>query len=321
MPVREFDLIDRYFSRLSPADTNVSCGIGDDAAVIEIPHDQELLVSTDSLVEHVHFFSSSTAYDIGCKSLAVNISDIAAMGGVPRWAMLALTLPQVEADWLQAFADGFAEVASKYGVVLVGGDTTQGPLSITVQIMGTVERGKGILRSGARPGDQIYISGALGAAGFACKALKDNQDIHTIPSYCLARLHRPEPRVELGVCLRDLASAAIDISDGLAADLDHILKSSAVAARVQLESLPVCEVLENHADKALVWQTALAAGDDYELCFTIPAGRQAELEQKITQLNHPVVHIGEITAGEGIHWLQASGAEVKLRLHGYQHFF
>jgi len=320
MPDREFDLIDRYFSRLSPADTNVSCGIGDDAAVIKISHDQELLVSVDSLIEDVHFSRSSMAYDIGYKSLAVNISDIAAMGGVPRWATLALALPNVDPDWLQAFASGFADIADKYGVVLVGGDTTQGPLSITVQIMGTVDRGHSLLRSGTSPGDKIFVSGCLGAAGFACNALKENRDIHTIPLPCLQRLHRPEPRVALGACLHDLATAAIDISDGLAADLDHILKSSAVAARVQLESLPVCEVLENQVDNALVWRTALAAGDDYELCFTIPAERQAELEQKSGALDHPITCIGEITTGEGIHWLQASGAEVKLALHGYQHF-
>jgi thiamine-monophosphate kinase len=318
--VREFDLIDRYFSGLTNTDTSVNCGIGDDAAVIDIPPDQELLVSVDTLVSGIHFSPTSTAYDIGYKSLAVNISDIAAMGGVPRWATLALTLPKVEPEWLQAFANGFADIANKYAVSLIGGDTTQGPLSITIQIMGTAEKGKSVLRSGAKPGDLIYVSGCLGAAGLACKTLKAYPDDQTIPSHCLERLHRPVPRVELGQHLGGLATAAIDISDGLAADLGHILKSSAVAAQVQLAAVPVCEELLKLEDRELAWQIALAAGDDYELCFTIAAERQAELEQSLKQLNYPVACIGKITAGEGISWLQESGTEVKLQLDGYQHF-
>lgn len=320
MSAGEFDLIDRYFSGLTNTNTDVNCGIGDDAAVIDIPPDQELLVSVDTLVSDIHFFPASAAYDIGYKSLAVNISDIAAMGGVPRWATLALTLPKVEPDWLQAFANGFADIANKYAVTLIGGDTTQGPLSITVQIMGTAKKGQSVLRSGAKPGDLIYVSGCLGAAGLACRTLKACPDDRTVPSYCLERLHRPDPRVELGRDLGRLATAAIDISDGLAADLAHILKSSAVAAQVQLADVPVCGDLLRIEDKELTWQIALAAGDDYELCFTIAAERQAELEQILKQLNYPVVCIGKITAGEGISWLHESGTEAKLQLDSYQHF-
>lgn len=320
MSVREFDLIDRYFSGITQSDKSVHCGIGDDAAVIEIGPGQELLVSVDTLVSDVHFFSTSAAYDIGYKSLAVSISDMAAMGGLPRWTTLALTIPRVDEDWLQAFANGFADIASNYGVSLIGGDTTQGPLSITVQIMGTVDKGKSILRSGAKPGDLIYVSGSLGAAGLACRALKAKADNDSIPSACLERLHRPLPRVELGKQLHGLATAAIDVSDGLAADLNHILTSSAVAAQVQLARLPVCRDLDKLENDDLYWQTALAAGDDYELCFTVPAHLRTELEQRIKNMDCPVTCIGKVTAGEGISWLQESGTEVKLELEGYQHF-
>ena len=320
MSIREFDLIDRYFSGISPDDDSVSCGIGDDAAIINIPDEQELLVSVDTLVSDVHFSATANAYDIGYKSLAVSISDIAAMGATPRWATLALTLPGIDPDWLQTFAAGFADIAGKYSITLVGGDTTQGPLSITVQIMGTVDRGKSIRRCGAKPGDLIFVSGYLGAAGFARRTLGENTASQDISPYCLQRLHRPEPRVELGGQLCNLANASIDVSDGLAADLNHILKSSGVAAEVQLAGLPLCKELEDFDDKNLLWQIALAAGDDYELCFTISADKKEELEKRTGDLSYPVTCIGKITTGEGINWLEENGKEVKLELEGYQHF-
>jgi len=320
MSIREFDLIDRYFSGLSPGDASVKCGIGDDAAVLSISPGQELLVSVDTLVDGIHFPPHTAAFDIGYKSLAVNISDMAAMAAVPRWATLAMTIPEAEPEWLEAFANGFAEIANRYSVSLIGGDTTQGPLSVTVQIMGTAMEGQSIRRSGAKPGDLIYVSGCLGAAGFACQALTVAPDEHTIPAHCLERLNRPCPRVELGRALAGLASAAIDISDGLAADLGHILTSSAVGAQVQLAALPVCKTLEKLEDRDLVWSLALAAGDDYELCFTLAEDRRAELEQRTGELSYPVTCIGKIRGGEGIGWLQEDGAEVTLELNGYRHF-
>ncbi|MFT5132150.1 MAG: thiamine-monophosphate kinase [Gammaproteobacteria bacterium] len=320
MPIREFDLIDRYFSELTPVNTNVACGIGDDAAVLDVPDHQDLLVSVDTLVNGVHFFSNTTSYDVGYKSLAVNISDIAAMGGLPRWATLALTLPEIEEDWLAGFANGFADIALKYGISLIGGDTTRGPLSITVQIMGTVDTGQGLLRSGAKPGDLIYVSGYLGTAGLAYKALAKNPVDDSIPAHCLERLHRPEPRVDLGQHLRNLATALIDVSDGLAADLNHLLSSSGVAAEVQLEKLPVCKELESLADVNTIWQIALAAGDDYELCFTIAADQKMELEKRTKNLSYPVTCIGEITSGEGISWIEENGQALTLKLDAYEHF-
>ena len=318
--MREFDLIDRYFSGLTPTAASVKCGIGDDAAVIDIPAAEELLISVDTLVEGVHFFPSTTAFDIGYKSLAVNISDIAAMGGEPRWATLALTLPNIDHDWLQSFADGFVDVANKHNVCLIGGDTTQGSLSITIQIMGTAKKGHSIKRSGALAGDLIYVSGNLGSAGLAYKSLLEKTDAHSVSPECFERLHRPAPRVELGKQLNGLANAAIDISDGLGSDLNHLLLSSGVAAEVELDKLPVCKDVAKIKDKELLWQLALTAGDDYELCFTLPAAKQSELELRAGSISYPITCIGKIVSGEGIRWLQENGSEMELDLKGYQHF-
>ncbi|MBT7951336.1 MAG: thiamine-phosphate kinase [Gammaproteobacteria bacterium] len=318
--MREFDLIDRYFSGLTPTEASVKCGIGDDAAVIDISPQQELLVSVDTLVEGVHFFPSAAAFDIAYKSLAVNISDIAAMGGEPRWATLALTLPNIDPDWLQSFADGFVEVANKYGVCLIGGDTCQGPLSVTVQIMGTAEKGHSIKRSGALAGDLIYVSGNLGMAGLAYKSLMENTDGHSVSSECFERLHRPAPRVELGKQLSGLASSAIDISDGLGSDLNHVLLSSGVAAEIELDKLPVCKDVAQLEDKELLWQLTLATGDDYELCFTLPIDKQIELEKRAKNISYPITCIGKIVSGEGIRWMQEDGSDANLDLKGYQHF-
>ncbi len=320
MSVREFDLIDRYFSGLTKTEKSVICGIGDDAAVMNISSDQELLVSVDTLVSDIHFLSSTEAYDIGYKSLAVSLSDIAAMGGVPRWATLALTLPKIDADWIQTFAEGFAQIANEHSVTLVGGDTTKGPLSITVQIMGTVARGSSIKRSGARVDDLIYVSGCLGAAALANENLLAKKVDKSVPKYCIDRLHRPMPRVDLGQILNGLASAAIDISDGFAADLNHILVASGVAARVDLNSLPVCEDVAVLKDEDQKWQLALAGGDDYELCFTLPAQHKPVLEKRLEKINYPISCVGTIAAGDKLHWMQKGGAEVNLDLTGFQHF-
>jgi thiamine-monophosphate kinase len=274
----------------------------------------------DTLVNDVHFYSTSSSFDIGYKSLAVSLSDIASMGGLPRWATLALTLPAIEHDWLDGFAKGFGEIANKYGISLVGGDTTQGPLSITVQVMGTVNRGQSLLRNGALPGDLVYVSGYLGAAGLAQKLLAKNREEQSIPPLCLERLNRPEPRLELGQQIRTLANACIDISDGLAADLNHILQSSDVAAQVHLSMLPICRELAEIEDKDEVWQIALATGDDYELCFTIAKDKKDELESNTKNSSDLLSCIGEITKGEGISWLDEKSDVLKLKLDPYQHF-
>jgi thiamine-monophosphate kinase len=320
MSSREFDLIDRFFSDLTIVPDSVKCGIGDDAAVIDIPADKELLVSVDTLVEGSHFLASTKAFDVGYKSLAVNISDIAAMGGEAHWATLALTLPDINEDWLRGFADGFAELANEFKLSLIGGDTTVGPLSITVQIMGTVEKGKSVRRSTARPGDLVYVSGSLGAAGLACRNLLDESSELSVPQYCFDRLHRPRPRAELGPYLCKWASSAIDISDGFAADIGHVLKASNVSAAIRLDEVPVCEAIKKISDKDLIWQLALAAGDDYEICFTLPAENRTEFEEVTDVLDYPLSCVGEIAEGEGLKYLQKDGQELAIRLEGFEHF-
>ena len=319
MSSSEFDLIDRYFSSLNSSDKTVICGIGDDAAVLDISAEHFLLTSVDTLISDVHFTADTDPADIAYKSLAVNISDIAAMGGTARWATLALTMPEADHDWLQAFAKGFSEIAERYKVSLVGGDTTQGPLAITIQIMGTVSRGQSIRRSKAQPGDLIYVSGALGSAGLAYQATIDKSLRQYVSESCRQRLHRPEPRVELGKQLNHFAHAAIDISDGLVSDLGHLLKASELGAEVELDKIPVCPELKE-LDTQQRWSIALAAGDDYELCFTLTQASEAEMQRQLEELDYPVTCIGKITDASGIVWLDEKGEKVDLQLEGYQHF-
>jgi len=320
MAGREFALIDRYFAGLTPAGDGVTLGIGDDAAVLALPGDQELLATVDTLVSGVHFSPRQAAGDIGFKSLAVSASDIAAMGGMPRWATLALTMPALKEAWLADFARGFAEMANSCGITLVGGDTMRGPLSVTVPLLGAVTRGRARRRGGAAPGDLIYVSGYPGAAGLALQWLREEAENARPDSYCTARLHRPRPRLALGERLAGLASAAIDVSDGLAPDLGHILKASRAAARVELAQFPQCGELAALADRRQAWRLALSAGDDYELCFTLPPQKRDALVQQVGDLDYPVTCIGTITEGEGIRCLDGENRQVSLDLEGFQHF-
>lgn len=321
MPLSEFEIIEKYFRHLTGADDRVAVGIGDDAAVIEIPTGQQLAVSVDTLVSGVHFLADAAPYDVGFKSLAVNISDIAAMGGQPRWAMLALTIPESNSAWLKQFAAGFAAVARQYGVSLIGGDLTHGPLSITIQIMGLVAAGRAITRGGAQVGDDVYVSGSLGGAGLALRHFSKKLPAAIQPSpTSIDRLLRPEPRVALGLALIDLAHAAVDISDGLAADLGHILEMSGKGAVVDLECVPLCADLLQIKDQDKRYQLALSAGDDYELCFTAPRDKRDEVAALSARVNLPLTRIGEITDGNAIVWRTASGSEYRLKDPGYRHF-
>lgn len=319
MPVGEFDLIDRFFSGLTPADTSLRLGIGDDAAILKPPSGEDLLVAVDTLVAGVHFFADVEPSALAYKSLAVNISDIAAMGGTPRWATLALTLEDVDENWLAAFSSGFAEAAEEFDIQLVGGDTTRGPLAISVQIMGSVEAGQALLRSGAASGDLVYVSGYPGSAGLALKKLCAGEKL-SAESDSSQRLLRPRPRVELGRQLYNLATACIDVSDGLAADLAHILKASAAAAEIELNSLPTNDELQAIKDTMDRYALILGAGDDYELCFTLPAARRDEFEQAARRFDFPITEIGRIVEGEGIRWLDETGKALPLKFEGWQHF-
>lgn len=316
----EFDIINRYFNTQSTHRSDVLTGIGDDAAIVKPLAGHELVITTDTLVSGIHFPAATAPFDIGFKSLAVNLSDLAAMGAKPAWVTMALTLPEENTDFIQAFCNGFFTLAKRYAVELIGGDLTHGPLSITIQAMGFTLPHQAILRSGAKPHDLIYVTGTLGDAGLALKHIQHHLALK--PEYqqqVLEKLNRPEPRIAIGECLSSLASAAIDISDGIAADLGHILEASGVGATVNVLQLPLSQALTNTltAEKAIA--LALTAGDDYELCFTIPAQKREELEKKLASLSCRFTCIGEITEKPGLQ-LYNNGSKYHGPIHGYQHF-
>ncbi len=323
MSLGETELIRTYFSRLCASRDDVVLGIGDDGAVLALPSDSELVVSTDSLAEGIHFFSDAAAADVGYKSLSVNLSDMAAMGAEPRWATLALSMPAADDSWLRGFADGFAAAACSCGdVALVGGDLTRGPLMLTVQIMGVVPKGAALRRGGAHPGDIIFVSGALGAAGAALAVLKGELD-RPADGYeeCLARLLRPEARVRAGLSLLGVASAAIDISDGLYTDLGHIVEESRAGACIELQRVPIPCALEVIEDPRERWDRALGSGDDYELCFTVPPGQVELVTSRFADPGLPkLTRIGEMTKETGIQWLAPDGTRYVPAHAGYQHF-
>ena len=319
MALSEFDLIDRFFRRCGAAREDVALGVGDDAALLQVPADMELALTMDTLVEGVHFLAGSDPYSLGHKTLAVNLSDLAAMGAEPAWATLALTLPRSDQAWLEAFSEGFCGLARESGVQLVGGDTTRGPLALSVEAKGLVPAGKALRRGGARPGDLVYVSGDLGDAALALRALRDGLAVDDL-DYLRDRLERPKPRLALGRGLRGLATAAIDISDGLAADLGHILDASGVGAAIKLDRLPLSDPLVAHIGRSGDWSLPLSGGDDYELCFTMPQGNLEELEELAVELPHRIHPIGSITKKPGLQIQAADGSDYRPYGSGYDHF-
>lgn len=317
MSINEFALIEQYFARHILKRGDVEIGIGDDCAIVIPPPNQRLAITTDTLVENTHFFSDIHPYDLGFKSVAVNLSDLAAMGAKPAWLTLALTLPHIKPDWLGTFSEGFFALANHYHTQLIGGDLTRGPLSVTVTAFGFLPVKKAMQRNQAQDGDLIYVTGQLGEAGLALKMLKAKQT--SIPSSILMRLNRPEPKVSFGQALLDIAHACIDISDGLAQDLNHILKQSQKGAIIHVDALPIAS-LQNYvsADEAI--SLALTAGDDYELCFTIPAEQQSLLEEISKKHACPCTLIGRITSGTGLTLTLQNGSPYHANLSGFQHF-
>jgi thiamine-monophosphate kinase len=313
----EFDLIERIRSRIKPR-ADVILGIGDDAALLQVPDGQQLVVSTDTLVAGVHFPEDTAPADIGWKALAVNLSDLAAMAATPAWCTLAVTLPVADDEWLDGFLDGFLELAEQYDVQLIGGDTTRGPLSITVTVQGLVPNGQALLRNGARVGDEVWVTGTLGdAAG----GLRQWQAKKLQSAKLRYRLDRPTPRIEAGTVLRNSAHAAIDISDGLAADLGHILESSGVGAEIDLGRLPTSATLQQHFPvESERWRLQLAGGDDYELCFTAPAAEALAIEQAMAACETTVTVIGRITPGREVIFRTPDGEAYSLPSAGYEHF-
>jgi thiamine-monophosphate kinase len=305
----EFDLIRRYFER--PA-TGAVLGVGDDAALVRPSPGMELAIATDVLLEGRHFRVGADPRSLGHKSLAVNLSDMAAMGAVPRWATLGIALPRADEAWLAAFAEGLFALAARFGVDLIGGDTTRGPLNICVAIVGEVPPGQALLRSGARPGDEVWVSGELGGAALALE--------HPEIAPALERLERPEPRVELGIALRGVASAAIDVSDGFAQDLGHILERSGCGARVEYQRLPKAAAFATLGDAALERRCVLSGGDDYELAFTAPHAKRGEIESLSRRLGLPLARVGAITLGApGLAVLDEQGRPLALE-RGFDHF-
>lgn len=319
----EFALIERYFKDLTPQ-VGVCLGIGDDAAIVECSADSQLVIATDTLLESVHFPADTNAYDIGRRALCVNLSDLAAMGAKPRWFTLALSLPSRLATeaWFDSLSRGLADIAASAGCALVGGDTTRGPLSVTLTLLGEVPVAQALRRDGAMAGDYIYVTGTLGDGAAALHVLK-NESKRTQQSRLLEHFYAPKPRVSEGIQLRGIASACIDISDGLLADLAHICKLSRVGAEIQRAQLPVHpELRRDFLQQHQHW--ALYGGDDYQLCFTVPPDRQPHVEKLISAQRLQATAIGTITASKGMDLLDIDGGcePIGMAEHtlGYNHF-
>ncbi|CAI8166284.1 MAG: Thiamine-monophosphate kinase [Pseudidiomarina mangrovi] len=322
MAFAEFDLIDSYFTHRQPQRNDVVVGIGDDGAVLNCPANNQLVVVTDTMVAGVHFDQHVPARAIGHKIVAVNLSDLAAMGAEPAWVSLALTLPSIDHEWLTGFAQGLRDICEYYGCQLIGGDTTQGPLSVTVTAHGWLPQGTAIRRDGAKPGDWLFVSGALGDAGLALAAQQKRiriADDHY--RRACERLFMPSPRVALGQSLRGIASSAIDVSDGLVADLQHLLKASHVGARLSLQELPLSLAMTESVDQQRAIELALTSGDDYELCFTVPESRRGVFDTLVARSASKPTCIGRITSEPGKLKLELDGEPWQLaQPAGYQHF-
>ena len=302
----EFSIIDTYFNRKNA--NSVDLGVGDDSALLTPPPQQQLVICADTSVAGRHFPLDTHPHAIGWKSVAVNLSDIAAMGAKPHSILLALSLPQIDHHWLKDFSQGLYDCCDQFGVSLIGGDTTQSPhLTITVTALGWIETGQAVTRAGAQVGDLICVSGTVGDAAFALQHMG-----HPLQK----RLDYPTPRCQLGQQLKGLASSMIDVSDGLAQDLGHILKASGVGAVLQLDQLPVSSYIAK-LEQEKKWQVALAGGDDYELCFTISPQNYHLLAQQKLDVNLTI--IGQITKNLGLTFFQ-NGVDYSIQFHGYQHF-
>lgn len=323
MGTTEFSLIDKYFTYDSKRD-DVALGVGDDCALLTPPQGKQLAVTVDTLVAGVHFPENTSPEDIAYKSLAVSLSDLAAMAAEPAWATLALTLPDSNEAWLQNFSTSFKETLKAYGLQLIGGDTTQGPLSITVQLTGFVDAERAMRRDAAQPGDRIYVTGYLGDAALGLKLLNvDDSPDSVIKDSCVRKLNRPVPRVEFAQKASEYCCCAIDISDGLISDLGHILKASECGARVYYEQLPASRefrqspVYFNHLDYQ---KMLLAGGDDYELCLVASAENEAALFLLAESMGLLLTHIGEIDTSAELSVINTNGELIELNSSGYEHF-
>ena len=309
--MNEFELINRYFN-WPLSDPSVVLGVGDDAALFEIDADCQLVTSTDTLSEGIHFFEDALPGDIAYKSLAVNLSDIAAMGAQAKCFTLSLTLPKLDERWLQEFSGSLKEASEFFNVSLIGGDTTRGPLNITITILGAVEKSKAIKRSGANIGDDIYVSGTLGDAALCLKKINEGSVPNTTE---LNKLNKPVPRLKLGSALKNIASSCIDVSDGLEQDLSHILRASKVGAIIDSQSLPLSDIVREYIKTSQDWGLPLCGGDDYELCFTSDKSNQTEIKKISESLKIRITKIGVINNSQTLEILGYEGSSKS-----YQHF-
>ena len=317
----EFDLIKRYFSRKS-LQNDVSLSVGDDCAITSIPSGYQLAITTDTLVESTHFLPSISPADLAYKSVAVNLSDLAAMGATPTWMSLALTLPEIKEAWLAEFSQSLFAILDRYGVSLIGGDTTKGPLSITLTAQGFLPENQGLFRHQAKVGDWIFVSGFLGDSAAGLDLLLQNRKIENESDRYFIQCHlHPTPRVELGLALRAFSCCALDISDGLLADLEHILERSQVGAEIYLENLPLSHHLCTQYEQTQAEKFALTGGEDYELCFTVSEEKRKEMEQVLRSQGIKVTCIGQILpATSGLNLLK-NGKKIALPTHiGFDHF-
>ncbi|HTD03411.1 thiamine-phosphate kinase [Undibacterium sp.] len=324
----EFDLIKHYFARPAhtgaSADPRIALGIGDDCALLNPTPGMQLAISSDMLVSGRHFFPDADPAMLGHKCLAVNLSDLAAMGAEPLAFTLALSLPEANPAWLAPFSAGLLALADKYQCALIGGDTTKGPLNICITIFGEIPPGQALRRDAAQVGDDIWVSGTLGDARLALAGYwKEHTELIRMDdsehSLAALRMHQPSPRIELGMALRGIAHAALDISDGLAGDLGHVLERSGVGACLQLDSLPAGPVLSRQVQE-IRRQYTLAGGDDYEICFTAPAAKRAEVIAAGASSGTPVTRIGSIEQAGGLRLVGADGQPLSMNIHSFDHF-
>ena len=321
--MNEFELIARCFER-APHNADIRLGIGDDGAVIAPAAGMEYVVTVDMLVEGRHFAAGADPQRLGHKALAVNLSDLAAMGALPRFVLLAGALPQADPQWVEAFMRGFDALAGQYDVELIGGDTTRGPRNLCVTAIGELPAGTALTRRGAKAGDTIYVSGELGGGALALAVAAGRAQVaQTALPLLQRRLDTPEPRVALGVALRGVASSALDVSDGLTGDLGHILEASHVGAVLDLAAIPCSDALRTKlasGERELALACLLAGGDDYELCFTAPAAMRERVAAVALALGLPLAAIGEVTAGAGLAIRDERGQPLASLPRAFDHF-
>lgn len=318
--MKEFQLIEHYFRNKGQKRRDVALSIGDDCALVNPAENKSIAISCDTLVENVHFLADIPAHALGYKSLAVNLSDLAAMGAEPAWFTLALTLPSVDESWLASFSEGLFEIAEYYGVALIGGDTTRGPRSISITINGQVIKGTALTRAGAKNGDWIYVTGTLGDSALGLDILRGTKTVNTEDKeYLINRHYYPTPRVLAGQALRTLATSAIDLSDGLMSDIGHVLKASKVGAIIDVNQIPLSASLKANLSREDALSYALTGGEDYELAFTVPESQRGAIDTALIHAGVKFVKIGQICAGDKLKLVDNGKAFIPVS-RSFEHF-